>query len=109
MANFKRLLFIIILSVCSVAGYSSSETFSDKIPHAKVQEETMSILVTINSEYFVRMKDIPTTGYLEVYTILGERIKRLDLNKCKEGATLDLSKGLYILRAGKITQKIVVR
>ena len=109
MANFKIFFLFICLTMYSVVVFPSSSMFVEGEKYAKVQEETMTILVRINNDSFTQMKEIPLVGYFDVYTILGERIKRIDLSKCKEGVDLELSKGLYILRAGKVTQKIVIR
>lgn len=109
MANFKKLFIFISLTIYSVVVFPSSDAFAEQEKHVKAKEETMTITIRINNDSFTRMKEIPTVGYFDVYTILGERIKRIDLKKCKEGVDLELSKGLYILKAGKVTQKIVIR
>lgn len=109
MANFKKLFIFFSLVIYSVTVFSSSNTFTEQEKHVKAKEETMTIAIRINNDSFTNMKNIPTVGFFDVYTILGERIKRIDLKKCKEGVDLELSKGLYILKAGKVTQKIVIR
>lgn len=109
MANFRKILTILCLLICSTTAYSTPSWLVDKPIHANVPNETMTIKITVNSNSHTYMKDIPTKGHLEVYTILGRRIKRIDLKNCKDGASLELANGLYILRVGKVTQKIVVR
>lgn len=109
MANFKKSFLAMCLMICSVMVYPSSNIFSEGEKSALTLEETMTIMVRINNDSFTQMKNIPLIGFLDVYTILGERIKRIDLSKSKEGVDIELSKGLYILKAGKITQKIVIR
>lgn len=109
MTNFKKILLLICLLTFSVMAFPTTGLFAEGEESVKVKEEVMTIVVRINNDSYTVMKDIPTVGYFDVYTILGERIKRLDLKKCDEGVDLELSKGLYILRAGKVTQKIIVR
>lgn len=110
MAKLKKLFPILLLSAYSVALFPSADVFADRETRTIAnEEETMNIVITINGNSYAKMKNIPTTGFLEVYTILGERKKQLKLSDCKDGASLELTNGLYILKAGKVTQKIIVR
>lgn len=72
-------------------------------------QETINLVVVINGGSYAIMKNVPNIGCLEVYTILGERIKQVSLKNNGERVNIELSKGLYILRVGKVTQKIIVR
>lgn len=69
----------------------------------------MSVEVMINGTSKITMENVPTTGYLEVYSILGVRVKSINLKTCIGGCYIDLPKGLYILKAGKVAQKVIVR
>lgn len=70
---------------------------------------TMTLTVTINSNATTKIKNVPTKGYFEVYSILGKREKRLKLDNCQGEISIELPKGLYILKAEKVTQKIIVK
>lgn len=74
-----------------------------------IPEGKMALIITINSLSKTSMENVPTKGYLEVYSILGKREKRVKLDNCNGEISIDLSKGLYILKAEKITQKIRVQ
>ncbi len=74
-------------------------------------QETMTLEVMINNTTKVKMKNIPTSGYMEVYNILGVKITSVNLKSYTDNkyCYLDLPKGLYILRAGKVALKVVVK
>lgn len=60
------------------------------------------------------MENVPTKGYLEIYSILGVKVKSINLKECAVGDnfgsyTLEIGKGVYIIKAGKVSRKILVR
>lgn len=71
--------------------------------------ETMTLTITVNSLSEVKMQNVPLKGYLEVYSILGKREKRIKLDGCEGEISIELPKGLYILKAEKVTQKIRIQ
>ena len=78
-------------------------------PHSKeTKVEIITLTITINSLSKTQMQNVPSKGYLEVYSILGKREKRIKLDNCDGEISIDLPKGLYILKAEKVTQKIRV-
>ncbi len=108
----KKLICILVVSVLFVgislpamANYAdtSSCTFHNN------PGGLMSIDVYINGSDKIQLEDIPTEGFLEVYSILGVKVTNVNLKKCVGNCTLNLPKGIYILKAGNVARKIVVR
>lgn len=73
------------------------------------KEKTMSIEVIINNTSKITLEGVPEKGYLEVYSILGVKVTSKNLNSCIGGGYIELAKGIYILKAGKVAKKIIVR
>lgn len=78
---------------------------------SETNDKTMKLKVKINQDSEIEMENVPTSGYLEVYSILGLKITSINLKTCTatNSCSIDLSKGLYILKAGKVAKKIVVK
>jgi hypothetical protein len=111
MVKYRKILFVLLFAGFSLsAGSANTESLSDPFSVVEEQQDnTMSVEVTINGTSKITMTNVPATGYLEVYSILGVRVKSINLKTCVGGCSIDLPKGIYILKAGKVAQKIIVR
>lgn len=111
MVKYKKILFILLFVGFSLSASSDNSFFpSNGFPISEQQDDrTMSLEVMINSSMKITMENVPLTGYLEVYSILGVRVVNVNLKTCVGGCPIDLPKGIYILKAGKVAQKIIVR
>lgn len=107
----KKVIYITILCILSAgisisakADYTSTSATLYDYP-----ENVMTIDVYINGPDKIQLENIPTEGYLEVYSILGVKVTNRDLKTCTVDCTLNLPKGIYILKAGKVAKKIIVK
>lgn len=111
MTNFRKIFIVCLLTMLSSVAFAATRPFSDTFAFAQTQEETNSstLTITINSSSVVTLKNIPQTGHLEVMSILGKRVTIKDLKDCKDGVYIDLPNGIYVIKVGKISQKIAIR
>lgn len=111
MTNFRKIILFCSLMMFTTTAFSLGRTFSDSFFQAELSEKTDSptLTITINGSSIIKMKDVPKTGYFEVMSVLGKRVTIKDLKDCTDGVFIDLPNGIYVLKAGKISQKIVVR
>lgn len=98
----------------STSAFSASGSFSDTFTLAQNQEEQKdnnyaTLRITINSSMVVNLKDVPKVGQLEIMSILGKRVTTKNLKDCAEGVYVDLPNGIYVIKAGKVSQKIAIR
>lgn len=110
MVAYKKILFFILFAGISIsAGAETLEsTVNESITDHQRKETTLKIVINYNTE--ILLENAPTTGYLEVYSVLGAKITSVNLKSCTDGeCSLLLKKGLYIIKAGKVAQKIIVR
>ncbi len=110
MLKSKKIFIFLLTTLLSLTAYSNvyEELFSPSSSEANDNVKTIDILINGNSK--VQMKDVPRSGYLEVYSILGVKVKSISLGSIDgvyEG--LALPKGIYILKAGKVAQKVIVK
>ena len=111
MLKSKNIFTCVLFAMLSFTAYAgnSGDTFSTLSTEA-VDDNVKTIDILINGTSKVQMKDVPKTGYLEVYSIIGVKVRSISLGSIDgtyEG--LSLPKGLYILKAGKVALKVIVR
>lgn len=105
------ILIVIVLAVFPTSVFAGGEvlSFPDDSVQEQAGEETMTIDLYINSSTVVRLESVPVNGYLDVYSILGVKVTGVNLKSYAGNCSIDLPKGIYILKAGKVAKKIVVR
>ncbi|MBK5722473.1 T9SS type A sorting domain-containing protein [Dysgonomonas sp. Marseille-P4677] len=112
MTTYRKILLSLLLAGVSLSASSEEKDFpSDSFPSdfKEVQDRTMNLDLEINRTTKITLENIPTTGYLEVYSILGLKVTSVNLKTILGSYPLELPKGIYIIKAGKVAQKIIVR
>lgn len=108
----KRILSFFLMVALALSGVYANSTLNNPFTnmHSDINnEKVMTIDVLINNNSKVQMVDVPTTGYLEVFSILGVKVMTINLRNVTGVFPIDLPKGVYILKAGKVAQKIIAR
>lgn len=103
------LLFILAMPFIPVAA-GQSGMFSDTVVLQK-NDKTIDLVILVNGNSKIVMKNVPTEGYLEIYSVIGVRISRINLKQCIGVGEypIELPKGVCIFRAGKVAQKVFVK
>lgn len=108
------LIFCLLVGSLSANAARGGLSFETTNPTKVVTKQyTMTLELQINGSTLI-MENVPTKGYLEIYSILGTKVKSVSLKECLVGDdfgsySLELGKGVYILKAGKVSQKVLVR
>lgn len=113
MVNLRNILFLILFGGAIFFTNAGEMDFPSNIFASEPQQttdKTMNLIVEVNGGTVrIPLENVPTSGYLEVYSILGVKVTSVNLKTCIGTCPLELPKGLYIIKAGKVAQKIVVR
>lgn len=109
MKILKKMSVLLLFAAASLGAFAGEWNAAEGDVVVEKQQNIMTIDVYINNVSKVQLQDIPTSGYLEVYSILGIKVTSINLKGVTENCTLDLPKGLYILKAGRVAKKIIVR
>lgn len=103
-------MFLLAISLSFTAYGNTAEGLFSPSSTEVADDNVKTVDILINGNSRVQMKDIPRVGYLEVYSILGVKVRSISLGSIDgvyEG--LVLPKGIYILKAGKVAQKVIVK
>lgn len=87
-----------------MGAFSNSDMFVSEI-----QDKITTLDITINNTTKIQLSDVSDAECLEVFSILGVKVTRVSLKDIIGICYIALPKGLYILKAGKVAQKIIVR
>jgi len=113
MRKYKKIPVIIFLVGSCLAGHATASVtpMGNLFMTSDQQDKTMTLRIEINGgNTKLNMENVPTSGHLEVYSILGVKVTSVNLKTCEGGnCYLQLPKGLYIFKAGKVAVKIIVR
>lgn len=107
----KKIVILFLLAIPFVSVSAGQSGMFSEFSVLEKNDKAVDLELLINGNSKITMKGVPTEGYLEVYSVIGVRVLRVNLKQCVGvGAySLDLPKGVYIFRAGKVAQKVFVR
>ncbi len=107
----KFLIFLLLIGTSLSMNAEEKEMSGDFFvsDFQQTQERGLDLTVIINNSIEIVLENVSASGYLEVYSILGVKVTSVNLKTIMGHCPLDLPKGIYILKVGKIAQKIIVR
>ncbi|GHV44052.1 hypothetical protein FACS1894180_4850 [Bacteroidia bacterium] len=106
----KKILLILIfatIGACAANVFAHSETdctFDGQTPDKELVN-TPKIFI---SEGILYVQNVDEGTKVEIYSIVGSKVKTATLNNGMVNVS-DLNKGIYIVRVGKVSQKIVIQ
>lgn len=106
MTNILFLVAILFISFPSLYAFTWSRSDSTSVD---LSQSTRTIKIIINGSYETEMKILVPNGVLEIYSILGKRVIAIQLTDNENIYSVALNKGMYVIRIGKNTQKIVIK
>lgn len=105
-----RLLFSIILMLALGAVYSFAASAQQTNTATHITKE--SVLDSIDISAYnnrVVVKNAPVGSTLEIYSVVGIRVKEIKMKQSSGEYPVDIAKGYYIIRIGATVRKIAIR
>lgn len=105
-----RILFSIILLLAIYVGYSLpvNAQQANTTSHAIKAEESDSIKISAYENKIV-VENAPVGSKLEIYSVVGIRVKEIPMKQPDGEYTVDIAKGYYIIRIGETVRKVAIR
>ncbi len=101
----KRYLFGIIFTICfSLYLTVYSQDIKNKVP-----VETNPPIIELADSNTLRVRNAPIGKKLEIYSIVGTKMKEIEMKSTSGEYPLDLPKSIYIVKLGGTVQKFVVK
>lgn len=106
----KKILILLLLSMLAFSANAGGWVSAPSNVTTDTKSKTIDVELLINSSSKVKLKDIPTEGYIDVYSIIGALVMRINIKNCLSGEySAELPKGFFILKAGKVTKKVLAK
>jgi len=103
----KRYCLLLLMTIlvsgvaCPVLAQEDTTRHVTEVPQKKPQIKLVENSITI--------EDLPGNGLLEIFNIMGVRVYSRRMSAGTHTYTLNLPKGYYIIKIGKITKKVAIR
>ncbi len=108
-----RTLFVIILLGGFYAGSSlavSAQRAVTVVPAVKQTMATSRDSIEINTyDNKIVVRNAPINSRLEIYSLVGIRVKEIEMKQSDGEYTVNIAKGYYIVRIGETVRKIAIR
>lgn len=105
-----RALSFIVLGLALWAGnpfVTYAQQTNTTVPATK-QKEADPIEIT-SYENRIVVKNAPIGSKLEIYSVVGIRVKEINMKEPSGEYTVDIAKGYYIVRLGETVRKVAIR
>ena len=101
----KQILFI--FSFFFLALFQAPLIAQDKKASADVEESTTPKMSLVNNK--LQVKNAPVGKRIEIITILGNKVKEIEIKSSEAEFDLDLPKAIYIFKLDGTVRKFVVK
>lgn len=109
----KKITLILALVVCGLVGVQASKTLNFSLPATNYMSTAFSVADNNdNSTKFtitgkvLTAKNLEVGSQVDIYSVLGDKV--YTFTYVGNPVTLNLSKGIYIIKVDKYTQKIML-
>lgn len=105
-----RVLFIIIwtLALAAVSPLEAQTRQANNTAHATKQKEVDPIEISAYDNKIV-VENVPIGSKLEIYSVVGIKVKEIPMKQTSGEYTVDIAKGYYIIRIGDTVRKVAIR
>lgn len=105
-----RVLFIIIwtLALVAVSPLEAQTRQANNTAHATKQKEVDPIEISAYDNKIV-VENVPIGSKLEIYSVVGIKVKEIPMKQTSGEYTVDIAKGYYIIRIGDTVRKVAIR
>ena len=103
MKNLIKIIFIFFLFGISISGFSQAPKDGDI---AETNKQTIELI--INGERYP-ISNVNSNARVDVYNIIGSRVKSFEIRNGVSDTSLTLPKGYYIIKIDDTTRKIAVK
>jgi len=109
----KRIIVIelLMLSCLGMISVPLPAQQSDRSPKVLTEKTAPadSLLNVTSVENKIIVSNAPANSMMEIYNIIGTKIKEIEIKQSSGEYTLNLPKGYYIIRVADTVRKIVIR
>ena len=111
--GYMKSLIIIVLSLAAWSGFSldvMAQQADSSVSKAIVAQDKEPDSVEISAyDNKIVVENAPVGSKLEIYSVVGIRVKEIPMKQSSGEYVVDLAKGYYIVRIGETVRKVSIR
>lgn len=105
-----RILFAVILLISVYVGNSLTVNAQQAADSTRVATMAKPDSVEISAyDNKIVVKNAPVGSKLEIYSVVGIRVKEFEMKQPDGEYTVNIAKGYYIIRIGETVRKVAIR
>lgn len=105
-----RILFVVILLISVYVGNSLTVNAQQAADSTRVATMAKPDSVEISAyDNKIVVKNAPVGSKLEIYSVVGIRVKEFEMKQPDGEYTVNIAKGYYIIRIGETVRKVAIR
>ncbi|MCD8264931.1 MAG: T9SS type A sorting domain-containing protein [Tannerellaceae bacterium] len=104
----KRLLIASIL-ISAISFFPGKTNAQDKVVNTYIQDKTTQTVEISVYENRIIVKNAPVNSRLEIYSVVGIKVKEIPLKQSSGEYPVNISKGYYIVRIADTVRKVIIR
>nr|WP_203583341.1 T9SS type A sorting domain-containing protein [Parabacteroides sp. 52] len=102
------LIVLLALQVGYTVSAQEKKTAATATPVTVKQEEPDSIEISV-AENRIVVSNVPVGSTLEIYSVVGIKVKEIEMKHTSGEYVVNLAKGYYIVRVAETVRKIAIR
>lgn len=105
-----KLMYALALWIAAMACFPlyAQDDEKQRQRNTSVSQGTQPVEISAN-ENVVRVKNAPEGSVLEIYSVVGIKVKEIEMRQPSGEYYVNLAKGYYIIRIGETVRKIAIR
>lgn len=106
-----KLIHIIVLAL-AISASNSIGTYANCQSDTKSIASKPSLSDSIEISYYdnhIKVSNAPVGSILEIYSVVGIKVKEIEIKQANAEYTVNIAKGYYIIRIDDIVRKIAIR
>lgn len=107
----KKIFYLITFLAVSLAFHPLYSQDNDKKAEKTLvvieKEEPQPILSIVDS--FLHVKNAPVGSKLEIMTVVGSKVKEIEIKNSDDSYELNLPRAIYIFKLGSTVRKFVIK
>lgn len=108
-SNMKAIYIILLMLAFSVGYPVSSQAASPEVlTHGAKQNDPDPVEITVY-ENRIKVENAPVGSLLEIYSVVGIKVKEIEIKQPSGEYVVNIAKGYYIIRIGDTVRKIAIR
>ena len=110
LALMKKIVHILLLTfTCSVCFSVSAQEKKTETTNTIAKQEEIKPTEVIAYENKIVVENAPIGSLLEVYSVVGTKVREIEMKQASGEYYVNIAKGYYIIRIGDTVRKIAIR